>query len=330
MKAGCHDWRLLRVAEAVPLVEAEACRWAAELDWDVSDAWRHLEPARVSGRLAGLVYREPSGRVAGWCCYLVHQGTLQVAMLVADTREVTAALLTGVVNSPEASAARSHAICVRQAAPGLRQVLAAHGFGVTKYRYLAGPPSTPVELLPGVRSWRSSDVGAAPQLFSRAYPDAQEVRAFAVHGTPEEWRDYTDGLVTRLGCGRFLPEASFVVDVPSAAPRPRQLAESDDLDGAILTTDLGRGTAHVAQIAVDPIARGLGFGRTLMTAAMASAASRGFSRLTLLVAEANAPAARVYETLGFRDRATFVVALNRQPRRSKSVALATGGASTRR
>ena len=82
-KPGCHDWRELTAAEAGALIEAEGQAWAAELDWEVADTWRHLEPARAAGRLPGLAYRVPSGRIAGWCCFLVHQDTLQVAMLVA-------------------------------------------------------------------------------------------------------------------------------------------------------------------------------------------------------------------------------------------------------
>ena len=54
--------------------------------------------------------------------------------------------------------------------------------------------------------------------------------------------------VTRPGCDQ-LPGASFVVDVPALRPGHRANAT---LDGAILITDLGCRTAHVAQVAVDP------------------------------------------------------------------------------
>lgn len=326
----CLDWRELPVAQAVSLVEAEAQAWAAQLDWDVASDWRQIEPARGSGRLPGLVYRARAGQVAGWCCFLVHQHTLQVAMLVAETRDATVALVNGVLASPQAAAARSHALCVREGAPGLRQVLGGRGFSVATYRYLSAPIGIGRELPPGVRPWRTSDVAPTARLCARAYARSKDVRAFAVHGTPVEWQDYTEGLVMRPGCGQFLPDASFVVDVPPSREASALVEPNAEIDGAIVTTDLGAGTAHVAQIAVDPLARGLGFGRALMTAAMARAATRGLVRMTLLVAEANAPAVRLYEELGFRDQATFVVAVCRQPRRSTSVALATGGASTRR
>jgi ribosomal protein S18 acetylase RimI-like enzyme len=327
-RSGCDDWCQLSSAEAHALIDAEARAWAAELDWDVVEAWRHLEPARAAGRLPGLAYRDPSGRLTGWCCYLVHQNTLQMAMLVAEHRDVTAALVAAVLESAEAATARSWALCVRQAAPGLKAALAGHGFRVARYRYLSAAPGVAADVPPGVRAWRPTDIAPAARLLARAYTHSSDVRAFAVHDTADEWRDYTEGLVTRPGCGQFVPGASFVLDVPAPAAGGRRANAM--LDGAILTTDLGCRTAHVAQIAVDPAARGLGLGRALMTATMTAAAARGFERVTLLVADANHVAARLYETLGFRDRAVFLVGANRQPRRSTRVALAAGGASTRR
>ena len=83
------------------------------------------------------------------------------------------------------------------------------------------------------------------------------------------------------------------------------------------------------------VARGLGLGRALMLTAMSAVAHAGFTRMTLLVDAHNVAATRMYAELGFEDQAAFVVGVARQrrarqPRRSKSVALATGGASTRR
>ncbi len=113
-------------------------------------------------------------------------------------------------------------------------------------------------------------------------------------------------------------------------PPPRPAGAANDLDGAVITTSIGGMTAHVAQIAVDPVARGLGLGRALMLTAMSAVAQAGCTRMTLLVDAENTQATRMYADLGFRERAAFVVGIARQPRRSKRVALATGGASTRR
>jgi ribosomal protein S18 acetylase RimI-like enzyme len=87
------------------------------------------------------------------------------------------------------------------------------------------------------------------------------------------------------------------------------------------------GTGHIAQVAVDPGMQGRGVGARLVTGAMAAFAAGGFSRVTLLVSEENHRAVGLYTGLGFRNRASFVVALNRQPRRLSRVAPAVGGAN---
>jgi ribosomal protein S18 acetylase RimI-like enzyme len=146
------------------------------------------------------------------------------------------------------------------------------------------------------------------------------VRAFAPSGSAEEWRDYVQSLMTGPGCGWFRPELSFAV--PSGEPGV--------LAGAVFVTDVGLETAHVAQVVVDPVARGRGQATALVHTALEAAADRGYARMTLLVSAANAAAAAVYARLGFRDRAAFVVATRVQPTLSTSDGLMTGGESTRR
>ena len=336
MSHRCADWRAIGAGEAVALVASEARAWAAELDWDVTTAWQALEPARASGTLPGFVSRDRSGQISGWCCCLTHQGTLHVPMIVAETPEATSALVAAVAASAGADQPLSVAFCARDAAAGLGDVLAARGFDVTTYRYLSAAPRNGGEDVAGVRPWRTDDTPAMARLFARAYAGQSGVRAFAVHGLAEEWFDYTDSLVLRPGCGQFLPAASFVLDVPAMPSRlgvaliaPMARAGAD-LDGAVITTRIAGTVAHIAQVAIDPVARGLGLGRALMLTAMSAVAQAGFTQLTLLVDAHNVAATRMYADLGFQDRAAFVVGVARQPRRSNRVALATGGASTRR
>jgi ribosomal protein S18 acetylase RimI-like enzyme len=322
----CEDWRGLGAEEAAALVVAEALIWRHRLDWDVMPAWNVIEPARAAGRLPGFVARDPSGRVTGWTCFLVHGDALQVAMLVAETRDVTLALVDGIVSSTEAASATRFALSVRDAAPGLRDALIAQGFGVATYRYLTKEglrdsksqrfPESQIQRCRDVRirGWDSDDLEPMARLAARAYARSKDVRAFAVDGTPDEWTDYVTGLVTRPGCGRFLPEASFSID-----------REAGELEAAILITEVGPGTSHIAQIAVDPGVRRRGLGRTLIQAAIAQSFVLGYTRMTLFVANANAPAVRLYEHCGFRDQAAFVVSAIGQPRRSTSAALATVG-----
>jgi ribosomal protein S18 acetylase RimI-like enzyme len=302
-----------------PLLQAEAREWRTDLGWDVTDAWKGVEPARAAGYLPGLVVREDDGHISGWSCFLLHRNTLQVAMIVADAPDRAAVIVEGILASPEAQRATTQTICIRDAAPGIRGVLLTRGFEVATYRYLGVSLGVPGPIEAPCRTWGVDDAGAMARLCARAYAGTAEVRAFAPHGSPDEWQEYIATLVTGPGCGHFLPSASFVI--------PGRQARR--VDGAVIATALGNSTAHIAQVAVDPDVRGLGHGRSLVTSSMYAAASAGFQEMTLLVADTNARAAGLYETLGFTDRSTFVVAVRRQPRKLKRVAMELVGAESK-
>jgi len=110
--------------------------------------------------------------------------------------------------------------------------------------------------------------------------------------TIDEWLDYVASLVT----GPWLRPLPAVGEL-----RESKAASRAGFDGGRDHTDLGLGTAHIAQVAVDPDMRGRGWGRALVASAMAAAAAANYKRLTLLVAETNAPAAALYADLGFTD-----------------------------
>jgi ribosomal protein S18 acetylase RimI-like enzyme len=313
------DWRQRPSREATALIDAEALRWREALYWDVSLAWSPIEPARAAGHLPGFVAVENGRRAAGWTCFVTQGGTLQVAMLVADTAEATASLVGAIVQSPEAAACDLHALSVREAAPGLAPTLAREGFDVETYRYMAAPVRT-FDVGADDHAWPDDDdPGPVARLCGRAYARSTMTRAFAPRGTWTEWRDYIAGLISGPGCGCFQRDASFVV------PGPR-----GEASGAVLTTALAPGVHHIAQIVVDPESRRRGLGRTLLQRAFNAAAAAETTRVTLLVAASNTAAQALYASMGFEEISRFVVGLNRQPRRSNSVALATGGASTRR
>jgi len=292
--------------------------WRHELGWDVRTSWRVIEPARASGVLPGFVARDDNGRVAGWTWFLVHHGCLQVAALVGDREPVVRALVDAIMNSDLAQSATARVVSARGTPPGLEAALTAHGFDVAPYAYrMAQLDPAPAALAEG-RAWRPTDVPAAAALCARAYTDRGDVRAFAPHGTDDEWRDYVRSLLETDGCGTMMPEASFVVDGPGGT-----------LSAACITGRIGDDVAHLSQIVVDPGQQGRGLGRRVLRASMAAAAAAGLRRMSLLVAENNTQAGRIYAPLGFSDVGSFVVASGSQPRRLTSVALATGGVSTR-
>jgi ribosomal protein S18 acetylase RimI-like enzyme len=302
----CRDWRGRDAGEARPLVEAEIQAWRSQLAWDVAEPWSAIEPARLAGHLPGLISFDGSGRPSGWTAYLPHQGHLQVMALVAPDVESAAALLDGTLASDEARSARSTLFCVRDATPGLREVLASRGFTVETYRYLSNELVAGRPPAHGFERWHGHEAAMAG-LCANAYRSGTGVRAFAPGGTITEWRHYVHTLTHGTGCGWFLPEFSLVASSGVGGP----------LRGGVMLTDLNTGTVHVAQVAVDPAERGRGLGRELIDASLGAAAVL-YRRVTLLVAASNVPAVRLYESMGFTDAASFVVASreNTAPTRS--------------
>ena len=308
-----QDWRLSTPDEIEPLLALEREAWLRDLDWDVREAWQAVEPARRAGTLSGFVARDDHGRTVGWTSFLLHHDNVQVLAFVAADAHTAAALLDAILASDERASADAVLFCVRSAADSLPDALAARGFQVETYRYLAADLQPLPAVSSPLRRW-AADGARLARLFARAYDGNLTTRAFAPPGSSAEWTEYVVTLLTTTGCGRFVPGLSFVV--PAAA--------SAELAGAIVVTDLGPGTSHVAQIAVDPGSRGRGLGRDLLAGAMSAAASAGYARMTLLVAASNRPALGLYERAGFLARSSFVVA-----RTGRAVVSISGIVSTR-
>ena len=297
-----QDWRAAPALEVGALLAAEAGVWRDQLDWDVRTSWRNLEPARAAGHLPGFLARRTDGTIAGWCWFLKHRHCLQIGAFRSGDAEVTDALVRAILRSDEARASTAQVWCVRDDAPGLRESLRTERLSVERFLYLTAPITEAGEPI-FERAWRRSDILRAARLCERAYAGA-DVRPFAPHGTFEEWKMYIASLFDTDGCGTVLPAASFMIEDDENGP----------LLGAVVVSTIAEGVAHLAQIAVSPEARGVGLGKYLLRGAMSASAWHGAKTMTLLVAEQNLPARRLYQAEGFTPRAEFVVATKVQPR----------------
>ena len=300
-----ENWAGCDAVVARSLIQQEIRGYLDDLRWDVTAPWAVVEPARRSGQLPGLVARDEAGQLRGWTAYLPLEGHLQVMTITASDTCATAVLVEGIVSSPEARRCRSVIVCVRDGAPGLASALDARGFAVEPYRYLvrtlASGADVPATGDAGTRSvaWRGRR-DAMARLCQRAYRDSGGIRAFAPDGTLQQWRSYVDTLIDGTGCGTFLPRLSRVV--PDDAD-----GRADRLLAGVMLSDLGTGTVHVAQVAVDPAAGRPGRARPLGAAAPGAPRRRDATAPRRRTA-ANTSAARLYESLGFRDHASFIVA----------------------
>ncbi len=293
-----QSWALAAPAELAPAFAADANRWRRDLAWDTHELWAAIERARVDGRLDGLVSLDDAGAVAGWTYFVARGGDLHCGALEAADAATTAGLADALLATPAAGGAERVLLFVYSAAPGLEAVLRQRAFDLVPYDYRVSPLAVGTRVAAPGRAWDLRDLDATAATLHAAYPGADPRRPFAPHGTLAEWRQYACDLVMGQGCGRFRPTLSIAV--PGAGGR---------LEAVALVTDLGHGTAHLAQIAVAPSRRGGGLGRAMLAAITAQCAAAGFARLSLLVERGNRPATALYDQARFDVRATFLCAV---------------------
>jgi ribosomal protein S18 acetylase RimI-like enzyme len=297
-----RDWRDVDPDVLAPVYEAERARWMRVLQWDAAAAWREVEQARTSWGLPGFAALDDAGHCAGLAFYLPEADRIDVGGLAARDVGVTDALLDAMLGAAEASGATTIRAMLFEGAPALASGLRVRGFDVEPYLSLSrsfGPVErrscSAAAARPDLGTWLSADTAPAAALLRRAY-DRPSGAVFAPHDDPAEWDRYVGNIVTHVGCGVLNPEAT-VVHRQGAAMR-----------AIALVTDISPRVAHLVQLAVDPAGRRRGVGRALLNETCERLAAREYSALTLLVASSNLPARALYESLGFRQDATFLSA----------------------
>lgn len=307
-----EDWRQSADAEVGQLLAEEAARWASRLSWDSSSALSITESARRSGVLPGFVARE-SGLLVGWTYFLVHDGIVRIGSLAGGRSDIVRALLDAVIESPEASIARRLQCFSFPDGGAVAAALSRRRFALERYLYLQvtdTSPCPPDARVP-LRPWRGSDLPDATRLAARAYAGSVSAACFSPNGRLDEWAAYLSSLQATTVLGAFDDECSLVaVDPQGSAPV-----------GMVLVTWVDAETAHVAQLAVDPAQRGRGVATALLDGAISAARDRGAARVTLLVAESNTPAQRLYRGRGFVERAVFVFGERARPTRANARAI---------
>lgn len=292
------DWRTCPAADVAACYEIARVNWSAQYLWDTANNWTEVEAGRTSGRLPGYLAWDDGPAPVGWCFYLRHRASLQIGGLTGESRAVVDALLDRVLASADATDAE-HALAFVPSGPAfLSDVFAARRFAVRRFQYLTCTlDGRATGEAAGCRSYHAGRLTAIADLFARAYPGADPMRPFAPGGAPDEWLEYTTRLAVATGCGSLLPWASVVAECPDATGR---------LVGAVLTTTIGPGVGHIAQVAVDPAVHGQGIGGRLLHTALARLRARGYTHTTLLVAADNRRALDWYARLGFEPRAAFL------------------------
>ncbi len=295
----CQDWRDASPSDVAPLYADERLRWQQQLDWDLAPALDIVEQGRAAGHVPGWIVRDERGGVLGWTYYVLHEGTLQIGGLSVSRAVAARRLLDTVLQSPEASLARRLSCFIFPQSRSVASAFERQRFALGQTRYLARPLEQIViggTVPGGVRGWQETDLAPAVRLLAASYEGVPGATCFAPDGAVEQWAQYAVQLTRVPSCGDFDPALSFVCPSDSGSR----------LQGAVMVTRISPTTAHVAQLAVSPVARRAGLGRTLLHAATAACIEAGLSSMTLMVDAANTGAGALYARLGFTERARFL------------------------
>jgi ribosomal protein S18 acetylase RimI-like enzyme len=292
-----RDWRDADAADTQLLYAREQDFWVRELAWDASNSWREIEQARTTWGLPGRLAIDHRRTVRGWSYFMPDGETLHIGGIAADTKDATKALVDACLELAAVPPRPVRVSCfVPDRAEGFEQALADRGFSCEHYLYLCRTllGSADRGAASEAEGWRDGDLNDAAELLRTAY--GEHGRHFAPRGTLAEWDHYTRGLVERPGCGDLEPSIT------------RVLRDGGRMIGLVLTTRVAPGTIHLAQVAVHPGRRREGLGRRLVEEACRLSLPRAARQATLLVGENNTAAHKLYTSMGFEPRATFIAA----------------------
>lgn len=299
------DLRQTSVRQLEPLLEEEAAHWREELHWDYRGALELIKRFLEARALSGCVAFE-SGAAIGYCFYVLEDqkgliGGLYVSPGAGEVqigRRLLDDMIYGMRAIPQL--ARIEAQLMPFGGP-VDAPLRDQGFTLYSRQFMlldiGPPPGGPAFPATGLRLDRWNDRYFEPcaKLIYLAYANHVDGDINDQYRSRGGALRFLKNIILLPGCGHFIPGASFVLHEPG----------SDDLIGAVLTSEVSPGIGHTTQICVLPGYQGHGLGRLLMQASTNALREMKFQELTLTVTSENHTAVELYEKLGFRTIKTF-------------------------
>ena len=143
--------------------------------------------------------------------------------------------------------------------------------------------------------WREKHQEEIAHLVSAAYRGHVDSEINDQYRTIPGARQFLANIIKFPGCGRFSPTAS-VVAIDERTGR---------VCGVCLGSIIAPQAGHVTQLCVLPAIRGARLGYELLRQTMVRFAELGCATVSLTVTASNVDAIRLYESVGYRSRATF-------------------------
>jgi ribosomal protein S18 acetylase RimI-like enzyme len=289
------------VRELKPLLQEEAEHWGEELLWDYNEVSQAVAAGLERRTLIGRVALD-GARAAAYCYYMLDSGRAIVGALFAarDYRGqgLEERLLDDVLSDAQATPGNERVECqtlFSTAREADRRFVRA-GFKSRRRHYLvcrvadSVPAPAPVVDL---RPIRREDLWAVSEVIYRSHHGSLDAALNLTYATPAHCRGFVETLVLRSGCGRFEPQASFLVQGRNGP------------QAVLLASRLSSGNGHICQVSVAPECQGKGLGAALVSAALRGFRSEGLTTASLSVTVENQRAYHLYRRLGFTVRKEF-------------------------
>lgn len=299
------DLRQATVRQLEPLLLEEAHHWRDELHWDYRGALDLIKRFLDAHALSGCVAFQ-NGTAIGYSFYVLeeHKGLIG-GLYVSPGREqepIGRRLLDEMLFSMRAlpHLNRIEAQLMPFGGP-VDEALREQGFRLYTRQFMSFDLSKKAEAAPSANSglrldrWNDRYFEPCAKLIYLAYSNHVDGDINDQYRSRNGALRFLKNIILLPGCGQFLPQASFVLRHPG----------SDDLAGAVLTSEVSPGIGHTTQICVQPGFQGHGLGRLLMLAASDALRAQKFKELTLTVTSENKAAVHLYERLGFSTIKSF-------------------------
>lgn len=162
------------------------------------------------------------------------------------------------------------------------------------------------ELGAELRPWDDSCFEPMAELIVNAYEGHADRQINDHYTTSSGALRFLKNVVLFPGCGLFQPDASLVAVRRRGEAGLPVFARRGRLLGAVLTSQVARGIAHITQICVRRQWQGRGLGRRLLETALQCLAAKRYRGVSLTVTAENRVAVGLYRRLGFEVTKEFV------------------------
>lgn len=299
------DLRQTTVRQIETLLLEEAKHWQDELHWDYDSALNLIKRFLDAHALSGCVAIE-KGVALGYSFYVLedHKGLIGGLYVSPnyDQEPIGRRLLDEMLFSMRAipQLHRIEAQLMPFGGP-VEAALKDQGFRLYTRQFMLLDLHKQNEHAPGINSglrldrWHDRFFESCAKLIYLAYANHVDGDINDQYRSRHGALKFLKNIVLLPGCGQFQPAASFVLRHPG----------SDDLVGAVLTSEVAPGVGHTTQLCVQPGFQGHGLGRILMQASAEALRALKYNELTLTVTSENHTAVHLYERLGFSTIKSF-------------------------